>query len=129
MPKNVVCKKCNNLVNDWCDKVIKYTCGAGTPEEAETNCTYFIRGECTASFCEYRRKKRTNADYIRAMSDEELAAWIASMTTVCECCAEINECESPKCFNKCLHGVEDWLQQPPKLERNKSNRNMAVVEV
>ena len=109
--------------------MIKYTCGAGTPEEAETNCTYFIRGECTASFCEYRRKKRTNADRIRAMSDEELAAWIVSMTTVCECCAEINECESPKCFNKCLHGVEDWLQQPPKLERNKSNRNMAVVEV
>ena len=52
--------------------MIKYTCGAGTPEEAETNCTYFIRGECTASFCEYRRKKRTNADRIRAMSDEEM---------------------------------------------------------
>lgn len=52
--------------------MIKYTCGAGTPEEAETNCTYFIRGECTASFCEYRRKKQTNADRIRAMSDEEL---------------------------------------------------------
>lgn len=91
--------------------MIKYTCGAGTPEEAETNCTYFIRGECTASFCEYRRKKRTNADSIRSMSDEELAAWIVSMTTVCGCCAEINECESPECFNKCLHGVEDWLQQ------------------
>lgn len=64
---------------------------------------------------EYENKK-TNADRIRSMSDEELAAWIASMTTVCECCAEINECESPKCFNKCLHGVEDWLQQPPKGE-------------
>ena len=96
-------------------QVIKYTCGAGTPEEAETNCTYFIRGECTAYFCEYRRKKQTNADSIRSMSDEELATWIVSMTTICECCAEINECESPECFNKCLHGVEDWLQQP--LER------------
>ena len=53
----------------------------------------------------------TNADRIRNMSGEELAAWIASMATVCECCAEINECESPKYFNKCLHGVEDWLQQ------------------
>ena len=72
MPKNVVCKKCNNLVNDWCEKVIKYTCGAGTPEEAETNCTHFIRGECTASFCEYQRKKQTNADRIRAMTDDEL---------------------------------------------------------
>lgn len=56
--------------------MIKYTCGAGTPEEAETNCTYFIRGECTASFCEYQRKKQTNADRIRAMSDEEMCNWL-----------------------------------------------------
>lgn len=49
--------------------MIKYTCGAGTPEEAETNCTYFIRGECTASFCEYRRKKQTNADRLMSMDD------------------------------------------------------------
>ena len=57
--------------------MIKYTCGAGTPEEAETNCTYFIRGECTASFCEYRRKKQTNADRIRSMNDEELSDFLA----------------------------------------------------
>ena len=92
--------------------MIKYTCGAGTPEEAETNCTYFIRGECTASFCEYRMKKQTNADRIRAMSDEELAAWIAGMSTICECCAELNECGSPRGFNRCSHGVKDWLKQP-----------------
>lgn len=61
-------------------QVIKYTCGAGTPEEAETNCTYFIRGECTASFCEYRRKKQTNADRIRAMNDEELAEFLIDLT-------------------------------------------------
>ena len=97
MPKNVVCKKCNNLANDWCEKVID-----SPDKDMQRDCQYF---------CE-----KTNADHIRAMSDEELAAWIASMTTVCECCAEINECESPKCFNKCLHGVEDWLQQPPKGE-------------
>lgn len=60
--------------------MIKYTCGAGTPEEAETNCTYFIRGECTASFCEYWRKKQTNADRIRAMNDEELAEFLIDLT-------------------------------------------------
>ena len=59
--------------------MIKYTCGAGTPEEAETNCTYFIRGECTASFCEYRRKKQTNADRIRSMNDEELAEFLIDL--------------------------------------------------
>ena len=93
MPKNVVCKKCNNLVNDWCEKLINKP-----NQNMQRDCQHF---------CE-----KTNADRIRSMTDEELAAWIASMTTVCECCAEINECESPKCFNKCLHGVEDWLQQP-----------------
>ena len=70
--------------------------------------------ECNHKDCPYRTEPITNADSIRSMSDEELAAWIVSMTTACECCAEINECESPKCFNKCLHGVEDWLQQPLK---------------
>ena len=74
--------------------MIKYTCGAGTPEEAETNCTYFIRGECTASFCEYRRKKQTNADRIRAMSDEELAEFLIDL-------ADDGNLK-----------IREWLQQP-----------------
>ena len=82
--------------------MIKYTCGAGTPEEAETNCTYFIRGECTASFCEYRRKKQTNADKIRAMSDEELKEFICS-NSQCKFCKfeRWGRCE-----------LLEWLQQP-----------------
>lgn len=90
--------------------MIKYTCGAGTPEEAETNCTYFIRGECTASFCEYRRKKQTNADSIRAMSDEELEDVIRAICIGYE----------PWCDHHCKMQGEDncnicllnWLQQP-----------------
>lgn len=74
--------------------MIKYTCGAGTPEEAETNCTYFIRGECTASFCEYRRKKQTNADRIRAMNDEELAEFLIDL-------ADDGNLK-----------IREWLQQP-----------------
>ena len=74
--------------------MIKYTCGAGTPEEAETNCTYFIKGECTASFCEYRRKKRTNADRIRSMDDEELAEFLIDL-------ADDGNLR-----------IRDWLQQP-----------------
>ena len=53
MPKNVVCKKCNNLVNDWCEKVID-----SPDQDMQRDCQYF---------CE-----KTNADRIRAMSDEEL---------------------------------------------------------
>ena len=54
MPKNVVCKKCNNLVNGWCEKVID------SPDpDMQRDCQHF---------CE-----KTNADRIRVMSDEELA--------------------------------------------------------
>lgn len=100
--------------------MIKYTCGAGTPEEAETNCTYFIRGECTASFCEYRMKKQTNADRIRAMSDEELANWLARTQYA-------NMMEAAEIFGtklpfkeETLKGSEkeclEWLQQPADEE-------------
>ena len=54
MAKNVVCKKCNNLVNDWCEKVID-----SPDQDMQRDCQYF---------CE-----KTNADRIRSMSDEELA--------------------------------------------------------
>ena len=53
MPKNVVCKNCNNLVNDWCEKVID------SPDpDMQRDCQYF---------CE-----KTNAQKIRSMSDDEL---------------------------------------------------------
>ena len=53
MPKNVVCKKCNNLVNDWCEKVID------SPDtDMQRDCRYF---------CE-----KTNADRTRSMTDDEL---------------------------------------------------------
>ena len=53
MAKNVVCKKCKNLVNDWCEKVID------SPDpDMQRDCQYF---------CE-----KTNADRIRSMTDDEL---------------------------------------------------------
>ena len=53
MPKNVVCKKCNNFVNDWCEKVID------SPDpDMQRDCQHF---------CE-----KTNADKIRSMKDDEL---------------------------------------------------------
>ena len=89
--------------------MIKYTCGAGTPEEAETNCTYFIRGECTASFCEYRRKKQTNADHNRAMNDEELAEFLIDL-------ADDGNLR-----------IREWLQQPAEEDdhdERKENENV-----
>ena len=57
MAKNVVCKKCNNLVNDWCEKVID------SPDaDMQRDCRYF---------CE-----KTNADRFRAMSNEEQQSFV-----------------------------------------------------
>ena len=92
MPKNVVCKKCNNLVNDWCEKVID------SPDPD-------MQRDCR-DFCE-----KTNADRIRAMSDEELADFIDRCEmndidyakTFCDLCNGQYEC------NQCRL---DWLQQP-----------------
>ena len=53
MPKNVVCKKCKNLVNGWCEKVID------SPDpDMQRDCQHF--------------REKTNADRIRSMTDDEL---------------------------------------------------------
>lgn len=91
--------------------MIKYTCGAGTPEEAETNCTYFIRGECTAYFCEYRRKKQTNADHIRSMSDEELAEFIKNIKFRAAFCKAVKNNDA---FEELCSA--EWLKQPAEGE-------------
>ena len=85
MPKNVVCKKCNNLANDWCEKVID-----SPDQDMPRDCQYF---------CE-----KTNADKIRAMSDEELKEFICS-NSQCKFCKfeRWGRCE-----------LLEWLQQPVK---------------
>ena len=55
-------------------------------------------------------KKPTNADRIRAMSDEELALWICGVYDIEE--------ENGKFINGIIipgyapHDIEEWLQQP-----------------
>ena len=57
MQKNVVCKKCNNLVNEWCEKVID------SPDpDMQRDCQYF---------CE-----KTNANRFRDMSDKEQQSFV-----------------------------------------------------
>ena len=94
MPKNVVCKKCNNLVNDWCEKVID------SPDpDMQRDCQYF---------CE-----KTNADRIRAMSDKELAVAIAEYAQT-GACNDFGISVNVKCCGDCTKciGIIEWLQQP-----------------
>ena len=64
-------------------------------------------------------KEETNADRIRAMSDEELARMIACCDTCTDIC--LNEYEKgriiERCNGNCLDSVLKWLQQPAEEEK------------
>ena len=90
-----------------------------------TNCKYITRnGRCGLKECyAYRHKcftedmckchePPTNADRIRAMSDEELA-W-ELMLWRCEAAAKYHGIESQ--YPDTQSTILDWLQQPPKGE-------------
>ena len=102
MPKNVVCKKCNNLVNGWCEKVID------SPDpDMQRDCQHF---------CE-----KTNADRIRAMSDEELATHLHDIGWDCHLCAEHGRLDNEpllrgeKCDEKCVEHCLEWLKMPAEV--------------
>ena len=107
MPKNVVCKKCNNLVNDWCEKVID------SPDpDIQRDCPHF--------------REKTNADRIRAMSDEELATHLHDIGWDCHLCAEHGRLDNEpllrgeKCDDKCVEHCLEWLQQPAEEVDNET---------
>lgn len=69
-------------------------------------------------------KVLTNADRIRAMSDEELAAWLADDSWDCHNCSEHERLsDNPllrdeRCDEKCAEHCLDWLRQPVKDGEN-----------
>ena len=72
--------------------------------------------ECNHKDCPYRTEPITNADRIRAMSDEELAGLIRVIYMSEECPLGTLECET--CFLKeacagiCCGKEIEWLKQP-----------------
>ena len=94
MPKNVGCKKCNNLVNDWCEKVID------SPDpDMQRDCQHF---------CE-----KTNAQKIRSMSDDELNELFHDIYNAgAEDAVAYEWGQRANSFEWTM----EWLQQPPKGE-------------
>ena len=90
MAKNVVCKKCNNLVNGWCEKVID------SPDpDMQRDCQHF---------CE-----KTNADRIRSMTDDELNDLFHDIYDAGEEDAVAYEWGQR---TNSFEWTMDWLQQP-----------------
>ena len=56
----------------------------------------------------------TNAQKIRSMTDDELAAEIVLLHTTCEVCAKNEMCNEMLGIAMCVEGVRDWLKQPYK---------------
>ena len=57
-------------------------------------------------------KPKTNADRIRAMTDEELARWIA--TTADDNCPDT--AHERYCDNRCGECWRDWLKSPVEVD-------------
>ena len=73
---------------------------------------------CPRPILEQMKNQQTNADRIRAMSDEELAAHLYDIGWDCHLCAEHRRLDNEpllrgeKCDEKCVEHCLEWLKQP-----------------
>lgn len=92
---------------DWCPEDIDCSWAYGTSIPHE-NFNIYEDGElyCVGIVCDINRPKGTNADRIRAMTDEELAKILGDKCI----CPPTYEC--PKVCGDCVACWLEWLQQP-----------------
>lgn len=86
--RNIKCKGCANLKNEWCDKK-----NDSPDPELERDCPHYW--------------ELTNADHIRRMTDEELADLLDAFSSCSRCRKNGNDCFP-------VGDKLDWLQQPYK---------------
>ena len=81
----------------------------------KTQCKYYGIGSNHAERCkDYEEPKQTNADRIRAMSDEELAEVIDGTIPPCTRCVNKERyCSTTK---YCRDGILEWLKSEAKEE-------------
>lgn len=86
-----------------------YCKGKGQTCENPTKCSGCIYFDFTGGYNE----TTTNADRIRAMSDAELADWLA-MGAVTGACIKLGIAPAKKCIGICTKCIEEWLKQPER---------------
>ena len=79
---------------------------------------YGIKGRALGyAACDDEMWPISNADRIRAMSDEELALWIISTRSIpiCHQCKNRTDSSGTTCYRNgeewCKYGIMDWLKQ------------------
>ena len=71
--------------------------------------------------------KKTNADRIRSMSDEELATHLHDIGWDCHLCAEHGRLDNEpllrgeKCDEKCVEHCLEWLKKPAEEDDNETD--------
>ena len=107
-------QKCANCGNGkWRDGVtaITSTC---------TECRYVDKGALVPQPSNWKPKEQTNADRIRAMSDEELMQFLfneVSNNTICSFCVPTMRTKC-KCDGHCKNGILEWLKQPVEVDND-----------
>ena len=76
-------------------------------------CRAYCDGQCNNinEMCGYRVKIVTNADYIRNMDNDELAALFNSWVDT-GACNDFGIEHSRKCDSNCLECIKEWLNSP-----------------
>ncbi len=101
MAENVKCKSCKRLKNHWCKAVLD-----SPDEDMLRDCCHFLQ--------------KTKADRIRAMSDEELADWLArtQIDNVAEALeiAKIPMVRTRRLKDEVKRECLEWLQQPAEVD-------------
>ena len=96
-------QKCSNCGNGkWRDGVTAIT-------DTCTKCHYVDKGASGIQPSNWKPKEQTNADRIRAMSDEELCDFLGQYK-FCDICEE--GCEACTYNGDCDKRLMDWLKQP-----------------
>ena len=95
--KNIKCRNCFFYRNEWCEKIVD----SPDPEKVR-DCNYF--------------REMTNADRIRAMSDEELAEFIKHIKVRAAFCKAVKNNDA---FEELCSA--EWLQQTAGEEDKHEN--------
>lgn len=91
--KDVRCKKCARLKDDWC------SAKQDSPDpEVVRDCQYF--------------RQSTEHDRICGMSDVEMAEWIFGIIRNCDSCFLRNTCDRGK---PCYDNILAWLRSERKI--------------
>ena len=73
--------------------------------------------ECNQTDCPYRTEPVTNADKIRAMSDEELADALQKFCIAMVDCSDCPLCDFGCPKNSIFNYWIEWLQQPAEIKK------------